>query len=214
MSLLEFDCRFCYPGGFALQLAFQADEGVTALVGPSGSGKTTTLHLIAGLLEPATGRIALRGKPLIDAKAGVRLPPHRRRIGLVFQEYQLFPHLTVEENLRYGYQRRPGARIDLVHLIEVLELGSLLGRSPATLSGGQKQRVALGRALASDPDILLLDEPVSALDNALKASVLQYLLRIRAEYPLPTLLVTHDEATREILRATSVTMPARDAAQG
>ncbi len=214
MSLLEFDCRFSYPDGFALQLAFQADEGVTALVGPSGSGKTTTLHLIAGLLDPNSGRIALRGKPLIDTRAGLRLPPHRRRIGLVFQEYQLFPHLTVEENLQYGYQRRPGARIDLPHLIEVLELGSLLGRSPATLSGGQKQRVALGRALASDPELLLLDEPVSALDSTLKASVLQYLLRIRAEYPHPTLLVTHDEATREILGAKSVAMPVRDAAQG
>jgi molybdate transport system ATP-binding protein len=214
MSVLEFDCRFSYPGGFALQLAFQADEGVTALVGPSGSGKTTTLHLIAGLLAPAPGRIVLRGNSLVDTRLGVRVAPHRRRIGLVFQEYRLFPHLTVEGNLRYGYQRRPGARIDLGHLIEVLELGSLLGRSPATLSGGQKQRVALGRALASDPELLLLDEPVSALDNALKASVLQYLLRIRAEYPLPTLLVTHDEATRETLEARIVSMPPRDATQG
>ena len=213
MSVLEFHCGFSYPGGFALQFAFEADEGVTALVGPSGSGKTTTLHLIAGLLNPAQGRIALRGKPLVDTHGGFRVPPHRRRIGLVFQEYQLFPHLTVEGNLRYGYERRPGGRLDLVHLIEVLELGSLLARFPATLSGGQKQRVALGRALASDPELLLLDEPVSALDNALKASVLQYLLRIREEYPIPMLLVTHDESTRETLGARIVSMPPHGTAQ-
>ena len=219
MSVLLFDCRFAYPGGFELDLAFEAGDGVTALVGPSGSGKTTTLHLIAGLLAPQLdrpsktrcGRIVLNGRVLDDTSAGVRVPPHRRHVGLVFQDYQLFPHLTVEANLRYGQRRRGRSRVGLPHLVEVLELGPLLGRYPASLSGGQKQRLALGRAIASDPEILLLDEPVSALDEDLKSSVIGYLTRTLAEYPLPTLLVTHDEPTRAALASAVVRMPSRPA---
>jgi len=215
VSVLQFDCHFAYPGGFELDLAFEVDKGVTALVGPSGTGKTTTLHLIAGLLAPRMsrppgarrGRIVLNGRVLDDASAGVRVPPHRRHVGLVFQDYQLFPHLTVEANLRYGERRRGLARVGLPHLIEVLELGPLLGRYPASLSGGQKQRVALGRAIASDPEILLLDEPVSALDEELKDSIVRYLVRTLQEYPLPTLLVTHDASTRAALASSIVPMP-------
>lgn len=219
MSVLLFDCRFAYPGGFELDLAFELDRGVTALVGPSGSGKTTTLHLIAGLLAPRparppetkTSRIILNGRPLDAPAAGIRVAAHRRHVGLVFQDYQLFPHLTVEANLRYGQRRRGQSRVALPHLVEVLELGPLLGRYPASLSGGQKQRVALGRAIASDPEILLLDEPVSALDEELKSSVIGYLTRTLGEYPLPTLLVTHDEPTRAALASSMVRMPSRPA---
>jgi molybdate transport system ATP-binding protein len=190
--MLHFDCRFEYPGGFRLELAFTAGEGVTALVGPSGSGKTTTLALIAGLLTPTCGRIALGERVFFDAKQQIDLAPEARAIGLVFQDYQLFPHLTIADNLRYGLLRSPSHRHDFGHLVEVLELSPLLDRYPATLSGGERQRTALGRAILRGPELLLLDEPLSALDSELKSSIRHYLRRTLAEYRLPTLLVTHN----------------------
>lgn len=207
MSSLRFDCRFRYPSGFALDFAFSTTAPITALCGPSGAGKTTTLHLIAGLLRPASGTIALDNRVLFDDGQRINIPVHARRIGLVFQDYQLFPHLTVAGNLHYGHRRAPRSSFDLKHLVEVLDLGPLLTRSPTTLSGGQRQRVALGRALASNPALLLLDEPVSALDDALKASVLEYVTRIHREYATPLLLVTHDLAMANQLGAEIVCLP-------
>jgi molybdate transport system ATP-binding protein len=195
MSVLEFDCRFAYPSGFALDLSFTAGSGVTALQGPSGVGKTTVLLLIAGILTPASGRMALAGRVLFDSSRGTHVPTHQRRIGLVFQDYQLFPHLTVMQNLQYGMRRAARAEFDLSHLIDVLEIQTLLRRYPASLSGGQRQRVALGRAIATKPSLLLLDEPISALHEDLKLGIIHYLNRTLKEYQIPTLLVTHDAGT-------------------
>jgi molybdate transport system ATP-binding protein len=207
MSVLQFDCRFSYPAGFALDVAFEIGAGMTALVGPSGSGKTTTLHLIAGVLRPSAGRIVLGDRPLFDSSRRIHVPLHQRRVGLVFQDYQLFPHLTVLGNLKYGATRATAPAIDLNHLVDVLELRALLGRFPATLSGGQRQRVALGRAIASNPSILLLDEPVSALDEVLKGSILDYLAETLRAFPVPTLLVTHDVPLAERISAGMIRLP-------
>jgi len=204
MSLLQFDCRFSYASRFALELAFEAGEGITALVGPSGCGKTTTLRLIAGLLRPSSGRIQLEDQVLFDPSRGINLPPERRSLGLVFQDYQLFPHLTVEQNLRYGLARNLGAKIDFAHLVKILELGPLLAARPRSLSGGEKQRTAIGRAILRSPRLLLLDEPLSALDPKLRESISGYLQRIIGEYKLPTLLVTHDPQSIERLAHTTV----------
>ncbi len=172
---LSVDCAHHYPSGFNLQVQFTAGTSVTALFGASGSGKTTTLNLIAGHLRPASGRICLGEQVLVDSSAGVFLPPDQRRIGIVFQDHRLFPHLTVRRNLEYGLRRRPLRQIDLAKVVQVLELETLLDRPPATLSGGQQQRVALGRAILRGPELLLLDEPLAALDDALKHRVLVYL---------------------------------------
>jgi molybdate transport system ATP-binding protein len=195
MPVLDFNCRFHYPTGFALDFEFTADEGVTALVGPSGAGKTTVLNLIAGLLRPNDGRIKLRGQPLCDVTSGVNLPPERRGIGYVFQDLQLFPHLSAEHNLRYGQKRnhRRDGRISFDQLVDVLELKEFLSRPPATLSGGQKQRVALGRAILRNPQMLLLDEPLSALHVELRDNVIDYLTRAVREFRIPMLLVSHDQ---------------------
>ncbi|MDX1945894.1 MAG: ATP-binding cassette domain-containing protein [Pirellulaceae bacterium] len=209
MSILRVSCEFRYPAGFALQIDFTAGEEATALVGPSGSGKTTTLHLVAGLLTPTRGSIALRDRMLFDSSARVSLPPNARRVGLVFQDYVLFPHLTVAANLRYGLVRRRAEKSpDYEHLLQVLDLAPLVGRYPHQLSGGQRQRVALGRAILSSPDLLLLDEPLSASDPALRESISGYLARVIDEYRLPTLLVTHDLDSVRRLAARVITMPA------
>ncbi|HTN77497.1 MAG TPA: ATP-binding cassette domain-containing protein [Pirellulaceae bacterium] len=210
MSHLHFDCRFSYPAGFTLNLALETTTHITALWGPSGCGKTTTLHLIAGLLRPAAGRIVLNDRVLFDGERRIHVPIDARQIGLVCQDYQLFPHLTVEQNLRYGLRRARSNPFNLAHLIEVLELAPFLQRYPAALSGGQKQRVALGRAIASQPALLLLDEPVSALEHDLRWEVLAYLGRIVAEYAITTMLVSHDRAAVEQLGASIVSLaPAR-----
>lgn len=199
VSVLRCDCRFRYPSGFSLNLAFEASAGITALVGPSGSGKTTTLRLIAGLLRPFSGKIELGSRMLTHVEQQIQLPPEKRAIGLVFQDYQLFPHLTVEQNLRYGLERRQPNGIDLHHLVEMMELDAYLRRYPRSLSGGQQQRVALARAILSSPELLLLDEPLSALDEALQSQVAEFILRIIGEYHIPTLLVTHDSRSVERL---------------
>jgi molybdate transport system ATP-binding protein len=177
-----------------LDAAFTTDAPVTALCGPSGSGKTSILSMIAGLRRPDDGRIGLKNRPLFDAAGGVNLPPEKRRIGYVFQDQLLFPHLTVQHNLTYGRQRGPAAALPVAldRVVDVLELGDVLKRLPHTLSGGQRQRVALGRALLAAPDLLLLDEPVASLDAALKGRVLAYVERVLREWSMPTLYVTHD----------------------
>ncbi len=206
MGALEFDCRFHYPSGFSLDFEFVANGGVTALVGPSGCGKTTVLNLIAGLLTPDDGRISLGEETLFDAKLHIDAPPERRGIGYVFQDYQLFPHLTVGKNLRYAQKRAHGGSIKFEKVVQILELVELMNRMPVSLSGGQKQRVALGRALLRSPKLLLLDEPLSALDSALRESVANYLKRAIEEFQIPTLLVSHDQESLLWLAHTTVVM--------
>lgn len=194
MTPLEFRCHFRYRSGFVLDAAFTAHTPVTALFGPSGSGKTTILSLIAGLKRPALGSIRVGDRTLFDSEKGIDRPPEARRIGYVFQDQLLFPHLTVRRNLEYGYRRRtPDAcPVDFARAVEVLELGSLLGRWPHALSGGERQRVALGRALLSGPALLLLDEPLAGVDAALKGRVLDYVEQIVREWRIPSVYVTHD----------------------
>jgi molybdate transport system ATP-binding protein len=212
MSVLQFDCRFSYPSGFGLKFSFAADGGVTALVGPSGSGKTTILNLIAGLLTPAAGSISLNDGALFDSKTGLNLAPEERGVGYVFQDYQLFPHLSVEQNLRYGQLRTPRTGVDFERIISILEVGNLLRRYPSSLSGGQKQRVAVGRALLRNPKLLLLDEPLSALDASLRASVAEHLVRAIKEFHIPTLLVSHDRESIDWLAHATVSMGPTDGA--
>ncbi len=193
LSLLEFDCRLTYASGFALDAAFRCQATVTVLSGPSGSGKTTILSAIAGLRAPQRGKIRLGEVALFDSSNGTNLPPDARRIGYVFQDPLLFPHLRVRENLLYGRRRRRDAQlIEFDRVVEVLELSALLARLPHTLSGGEKRRVALGRALLSGPRLLLLDEPLTALDEDLKGRILDYIELAMREWNLPTLYVTHD----------------------
>ncbi|WP_137179774.1 molybdenum ABC transporter ATP-binding protein [Roseomonas sp. AR75] len=180
--------------GFALDIAFRApDSGVTALFGPSGCGKTTVLSAVAGLLQPQEGRVVVAGTTLLDTHAGVSVVPERRRCGVVFQDARLFPHLSVASNLRYGLRRAPrdatGPAFEEV--VALLGIGPLLERRPGRLSGGERQRVALGRALLSRPRLLLMDEPLAALDAARRGEVLPFLARLRDAARIPILYVTH-----------------------
>lgn len=190
---LDFQCHFEYREGFTFDLGFTTDSGVTALVGPSGSGKTTALMLIAGLLRPERGRIAFKGVPWVDSNSRTWLRPEQRRIGAVFQDSLLFPHKSVRANLEYGLKRRSDkSAIGFDHVVDVLELADLLERSPHSLSGGQGRRVAIGRALLSGPQLLLLDEPWVGLDEELRERVIGYCQRCIAEWQIPTILVSHE----------------------
>ncbi len=200
MTTLEVDIA-CRLGRLALEARFTASGGVTALFGRSGAGKTSIVNAIAGLLTPERGRIALDGAPLFDRDLGVDLPRHRRRVGYVFQEPRLFPHLSVRRNLLYGRwfaPRRDRRRGGAGEVVELLGLGHLLARRPGTLSGGERQRVAIGRALLASPRLLLMDEPLASLDGARKEEILPYLDRLRAEAGVPVVFVSHalDEVTR------------------
>jgi molybdate transport system ATP-binding protein len=192
MARLKFDCHLRFDSGFELSAQFEAGDGVTALFGPSGSGKTTILNLIAGAMRPRTGTIRLDSRTLVDTQSRVFLPPDRRRVGVVFQEALLFPHMTVRQNLLFGFQRRGARPMDVGRVAAVLEIAELFDRRPESLSGGQRQRVALGRALLRGPDLLLMDEPLAALDEALKDRILTYLERAVAEWHIPTVFVSHD----------------------
>ncbi|WP_083854554.1 molybdenum ABC transporter ATP-binding protein, partial [Teichococcus cervicalis] len=201
--MLQVALRHGFAGddGFRLDAAFEAPlPGTTVLFGPSGCGKSTLLAAIAGLLRPREGRIALGGTVLFDSAARRDIPAERRRCGLVFQEARLFPHLSVESNLRYGMRRAPrgAAGPGFGEVVELLGIPHLLGRRPAALSGGEKQRVALGRALLSRPALLLMDEPLAALDAPRKAELLPYFQRLRENLRIPILYVTHalDEVDR------------------
>jgi molybdate transport system ATP-binding protein len=180
--------------GFTLDVAWTAGDGVSVLFGPSGSGKTLTLQCLAGLVRPEAGRIVVDGRVLFDSAAGIHVPPQERRLGYVFQGYALFPHLTVRSNVAFGLRRRPLAERDqrTAEVIERLGLVGLEGRYPRELSGGQRQRVALGRALANEPALVLLDEPLSALDLPLRRALRDELQAILADWRMPAVLVTHD----------------------
>lgn len=191
--------------GFDLRVAFEAPAGVTALFGRSGAGKTTVINAVAGLLRPQAGRIELSGQVLFDAAQRVNLPVHRRRLGYVFQDGRLFPHLSVRQNLIYGrrFAPRGASGPELGEVTDLLGLTGMLDRRPGALSGGEKQRVAIGRALLSWPRMLLMDEPLAALDAARKEEILPYLERLRDHTRLPILYVSHSVA--EVARlATSV----------
>ena len=201
--------------GLTLDVAFDAPAGVTALFGPSGAGKTTIVNAVAGLLRPDRARILVDGAVLADTEAGIHLPPHRRRIGYVFQDARLFPHLSVRQNLLYGrwfatrqWRVTPADPADLGRIADLLGIAPLLDRRTAALSGGERQRVALGRAILSQPRLLLMDEPLAALDEARKADILPYLERLRDDLHLPILYVSH--APAEIARLATTVVMLRD----
>lgn len=187
---------------FTLDIQVDCPYTVTAVFGPSGSGKTTLLNLVAGLLRPDHGAISIDGDLLFSSTQGVDLPPERRRVGYVFQDDLLFPHLTVKQNLRYGFDLLPSSvrRFKVDHVVDLLELGPLLARRPGLLSGGERQRVALGRAILASPRLLLMDEPLGSLDQGLKDRIIPYLRHIRSDLAIPMLYVSHSVA--EILQLT------------
>jgi molybdate transport system ATP-binding protein len=181
-------------GDFTVKAAFAGDRAVTALFGPSGSGKTSIVNMIAGLITPDRGRIAVDGEALFDGAHGIDQPAHRRRIGYVFQDGRLFPHLSVARNLDYGrwMSGQPRDERQFKHVVDLLDIGPLLTRRPGALSGGERQRVALGRALLMRPRLLLLDEPLASLDSARKRDILPYFERLRDDTRLPMIYVSHD----------------------
>jgi molybdate transport system ATP-binding protein len=183
-------------GEFSLEASFTSEGRVTGLFGASGAGKSSLINMIAGLLKPDRGVISLDGETLDDTAARVHVPPHRRRIGYVFQDARLFPHLNVRQNLDYGRRMNhladdPAQRN---RVTDLLDIGGLLDRRPGKLSGGERQRVALGRALLSKPRLLLLDEPLGSLDEGRKVEILPYLIRLRDEANVPMVYVSHDAA--------------------
>lgn len=198
MPVLEVDVERRL-GDFHVRARFRSDRGVTALFGRSGAGKTSIANMVSGLLKPDRGRIAVDGHVLFDSAEGIDLPPWKRRLGYVFQEGRLFPHLTVRRNLLYGRRFAPAAEryLTMAQVVELLDLGGLLRRRPLSLSGGEKQRVAVGRALLSSPRALLMDEPLASLDVLMKREILPYIERLD-EMGIPILYVSHslDEVSR------------------
>jgi molybdate transport system ATP-binding protein len=186
---------------FTLEVDVELGHQVTAIFGPSGAGKTSLLDLIAGLRKPASALIQLEDRVLTDTARRMALPPRARGIGYVPQDLALFPHLSVRQNLLYGKKPEPPdeSLFRFEHVAGVLEIGPLIGRGATGLSGGEKQRVALARALLSSPKLLLLDEPLASLDEALKAKIIPYLLRVREEFRLPMLYVSHDRREVDML---------------
>lgn len=197
-------------GSFTLQSSFASEGRVIGLFGPSGAGKSTLVNLIAGLIKPDRGCIVLDDDTLDDDALRIHIPPHRRRIGYVFQDARLFPHLDVAGNLDYGRRmnRLPRDDAHAGRMSDMLDVGHLRSRRVADLSGGERQRVALGRALLSKPRLLLLDEPMASLDDARKAEILPYLIRLRDEAGLPMVYVSHDSSELRRL-ATDVVMLAK-----
>jgi molybdate transport system ATP-binding protein len=194
-------------GEFSIEASFTSEGRVTGLFGASGAGKTSLINMIAGLLKPDRGIISIDGETLDDTAARVHVPPHRRRIGYVFQDARLFPHLDVRRNLDYGRRMNrltedPAQRS---RVTDLLDIGGLLDRRPGQLSGGERQRVALGRALLSKPRLLLLDEPLGSLDEGRKVEILPYLVRLRDEANVPMVYVSHDAAEMRQL-ATQIVM--------
>jgi molybdate transport system ATP-binding protein len=201
-------------GALKLDVRFDAARGATALFGPSGAGKTSVVNMIAGLLTPDRGSIAIDGTVLFDAARGIDVPPHRRRIGYVFQEGRLFPHLSVRQNLDYGRRMSGRPRHVKEHvkeferIVALLDIGHLLDRRPRMLSGGERQRVAVGRALLMGPRLLLLDEPLASLDAAHKREILPYLVRLRDDAGIPMVYVSHTAAEVRRIATTVVRLDA------
>jgi molybdate transport system ATP-binding protein len=205
LTMLRVDVRK-QLGEFSLEAAFESQGRVTGLFGVSGAGKTSLVNMIAGLLTPDRGTIALDGEVLDDTAARIHVPSHRRRIGYVFQDARLFPHLDVQENLDYGRRMNALAADPAQHkrVIDLLDIDTLLDRRPGKLSGGERQRVALGRALLSKPRLLLMDEPLGSLDEGRKVEILPYLIRLR-DQGIPMVYVSHDAAELRQL-ATQIVM--------
>jgi molybdate transport system ATP-binding protein len=197
--MIRFDAELP-RGEFRFALSFEADTGALALFGPSGSGKSTALGVLSGLVRPQQGRVQVGNEILFDSATGIDVPPHRRRIGLVFQDALLLPHLTVRQNLLYGrwFARDRAQVVALDEVCDLLGISGLLGRRPAGLSGGERQRVAIGRALLSRPRLLLFDEPFASLDHARRMEVLPYILRLHERTGIPFVYVSHaiDEVAR------------------
>ena len=189
-------------GNFSLAVNLNLEDKVTGLFGPSGSGKSTLLSILAGLVQPDNGRVVVDGECLFDSATGINIPMHQRRIGLVFQESRLFPHLTIQHNLTYGLHllAKQNQKFGLNQIVELLEIGNLLKQRPYQLSGGEKQRVTLGRALLSSPRLLLCDEPLAALDTRLKNQILPFLKRVNEEIKVPMVYVSH--SINEVLQLT------------
>jgi molybdate transport system ATP-binding protein len=181
-------------GEFSIEVAFASEGRVTGLFGASGAGKSSLINMIAGLLRPDRGVIAIDGETLDDTAGRVHVPAHRRRIGYVFQDARLFPHLDIRQNLDYGRRMNRLAEDPVQHkrITDLLDIGNLLDRRPGKLSGGERQRVALGRALLAQPRLLLLDEPLGSLDEERKVEILPYLVRLRDEANVPMVYVSHD----------------------
>lgn len=185
---------------FALQVSFVlASHGITVLWGASGSGKTTLLQCLAGLLRPDAGRIACREAVWFDAERGICLAPERRRLGYVFQDVRLFPHLSVRSNMLFGRRFRGPSGVSFEDVVGLLGLGRLLHRTPSDLSGGEKQRVAVGRALLACPELLLMDEPLTGLDRGKREEIMAYVKAIPERFGVPVLYVTHSDAERRFL---------------
>lgn len=195
--------RHSFPG-FTLDAQFEAPDGVTALFGRSGSGKTTVVNAVAGLLSPDSGRVTINDRILLDTDTKTKVPAHKRRVGYVFQDARLFPHLNVSQNLHYG--RWWGGTREADRIIDMLGLTPLLSRTTGALSGGERQRVAIGRALLAGPDLLLMDEPLAALDEARKAEILPYLERLHRTTDIPILYVSHSVAEVARLATTVVVL--------
>lgn len=189
MIALDFRLR---QGAFTLEMRERIDARVTALFGPSGAGKTTALDAVAGLRTPSDGSIAINSRTLFSSSARINLPPHERRVGYVTQDVALFPHLNVRRNVLYGRRGQGAGGLDLSTVVEMLEVDALLDRRVHQLSGGEKQRVALARALMSAPEVLLLDEPLAAVDVERRRRILPYLERVRDHLGVPIIYVTHD----------------------
>ena len=188
---------------FAVEVSFSWDSGIIVIFGPSGAGKTTVLDCIAGLQRPDSGTIELGGRVLYCSERGVNLPPQRRRVGYVFQNYALFPHMTVKQNVMYGIggrcKRGRGFRLTVLDILEMLRIVHLQDRYPCQLSGGEQQRVSLARALMTEPEVLLLDEPWNALDEETRRAVQDELLALQRQWAIPFVLVTHDREEAERL---------------
>ncbi len=194
----------------SIALALATHEKVAALFGPSGAGKTSVLEAVAGLLRPDRGRIAINGEVLFDSMAGIALAPEKRACGYVFQDIRLFPHMSVRDNLLYGFRLAPPSRrwMGLEEALEFLGIAHLLNRAPRSLSGGEAQRVAIGRALLSAPRFLLMDEPLSSLDAPRREEIMRVIEKVRDELALPILYVSHDRAELDRLAGAVVDMDA------
>lgn len=202
-------CDFSYRRGqFELNIALQTQAQVTGILGASGAGKSTLLKVLAGLLKPQQGRIEFNEQVFFDSQTRQFIPSYQRHVGLVFQDSQLFPHLNVRQNLLYGYRYLKPAqrRFELAQIVALLDIDALIERRITQLSGGEAQRVALGRALLYSPRLLLLDEPLSALDTRLKQQILPFFARIRDEIQIPMIYVTHQPQELEYLRADTLHM--------